>query len=316
MLNNFYPLTIFVLLSFSIGEFSNEPQEKQKKTVTRVKRPDFHSSDRNDIYFDDIFSEGLVGSAPEVAGSVDFSGKNESAASAVNSGERWSSFISRDTIEDEIKLMHQSLQRSVTTPSGFNSKFREVRQQFNLLSMLFGIIHEYDQDIRWKRFAGTYQISAAETAAKALKPTRPAFQAAKTARDDLGELVRGGGITINKKVETTLQWSDVIQRRSIMTQLDAMVGEILKPGVSSKDEFKNNRDKILRSANLVSAMAKVLTKEGMDEAEDDGYVAFAKKMGAAANQLKLATQSDEFDTATKAVNRIEQSCTDCHAEWN
>ena len=71
----------------------------------------------------------------------------------------------------------------------------------------------------------------------------------------------------------------------------------------------------MRNANLVSAMAHALTMEGQDDADDDGYIQLANRMGSAAKQLIDATQNNEFDAASTAVNRIEQSCVDCHSEW-
>ncbi len=317
MLNFNFFVILLCLASISVGNFSYSiQQEQEKKTIKRVKRPDLSGSDRNGIYFKDVFAEGLVGQAPEV-GSPNraASAAKQGQSTMVAGGTSWSRFVSRDAIEDEIKLIYRKMQGSITTPSAFNSKFREVRQQLEMLSMLFAIIHEYDKDIRWKKFGGTLQVAAAKTATKARTPSRPSFQAAKLAREDLGELVRGGSIAIEEDIPAELDWYSVIQRRPLMVQLELALGEVLKPGVSNKDEFDKNKNDVLRTGNLVSAMANVLIQDGMDEADDDGYVDFAKNMGAASRQLILAIESDEFETAALAVNKIEQSCIACHAEW-
>lgn len=291
-------------------------QQEQKKTITRVKRPDLSNSERNKIYFDDIFTEGLKGPKPAV---LDFEpATNSTGAGTVKKNapsEQWSNYISRSAIEDEVKILHRVLQKTITTPSAFNSKFSDVRQQFDILAMLFGIIHEYDQDVRWKKYAGSFQRQLVDASAKILTPSRPTFQLAKTTRDDLGQLIRGGGIQVSDEGNGKLQWAKVVQRGPIMDQLDLLVGEALRPAVSSKDEFDSKKDDLLRNANLVSAMAHALTMEGQDDADDDGYIQLANRMGSAAKQLIDATQNNEFDAASTAVNRIEQSCVDCHSEW-
>lgn len=291
-------------------------QQEEKKTITRVKRPDLKDSERNQIYFDDIFSQGLKGPKPAVLNFEPGSGTTSPGKSTDSrTSGRWSDFISRSSIEDEIKILHRGLQKSITTPSAFNSKFSEVRQQFDILAMLFAIIHEYDQEVRWKTFAGSFQKQLVDASAKIRTPSKPTFQLAKTTRDDLGQLIRGGGIEVDQDIKERLNWSDVVQRGPIMDQLDLLVGEFLKPAISNQEEFESKKDGLLRNANIVSAMARALTMDGLDDAEDDGYVQLANRMGSAARQLIEATQNNEFDAASTAVNRIEQSCVDCHSEW-
>ena len=314
MWNFKYLIHLAVFSSLTAGQFFALGVQEKKKTITRVKRPDFSDSERNKIYFDDIFAEGLKGPKPE-AKAQSKKPKANGANVAVSSSGQWSRVISRSALEDEIKIIHRELQSSITTPSAFNSKFSDVRHRFDMLSMLFGIVHQYDKEVRWQKFAGTFQQLLAEASGKIRTPSRPGFQLAKSTRDELGNLIRGGGIKINESIGDSLSWGEVIGRGPIMDQLDFVVGEGLKRSVSNKDEFKDNRDKILRNANLVSAMSRVLTMDGLDDSEDDDYVRLANRMGAAAKQLIDATQNNEFDAAAMAVNRIGQSCVDCHSEW-
>jgi len=62
-------------------------------------------------------------------------------------------------------------------------------------------------------------------------------------------------------------------------------------------------------------MAQVLMRENMSDAEDDGYSDYARSMSAAATQAAEACKTQNFEEATKAVNLISQSCSNCHDEW-
>lgn len=306
-----------LLLSLFFGSiFYQQDDKTQKKTVKRVKRPSFENSDRNDIYFDDVLAEGTVGQRPSIADIVPEKKSETGNSTALPSvGSQWSKIASRDVIEDEIKSLHQELQSSITTPSGFNSKFREVRQKLEMLSMLFGVIHEYDQEIRWKKYAGSFQLTLAETSLKIRTPNRPTFQAARATKDDLGELIRGGGVTVKDDLPTRLSWPKVVQRTPIMIQLEEIVGNVLKPAIANEEDFNDRQNELMRNASLVAVMARALTLDGMDDADDDSYVEFAEKMGAVSRQLLLSVRDGEYESSAAAVNKIEQSCADCHEEW-
>ena len=291
-------------------------QEQKARRVTRVARPDVPK--RSEIYFDDIFAEALAGNRPQPASnSKNLDGEpagDAATATADAAGYRWSGIVSRESVEDEVKRLNQQLQRSITTPSGFNSQAQRARQQFSLLSMLFAIIRQYDKDVRWKEFGPTAQASFADAARQARTPSRQSFQIALNAKADLNTLVRGGSIPLSQN-STPVNWPDVIGRRATMVRLEKASRETLKNLISDKATFDSNKDRVKREAELIAAIGKVLVQRDMDDAEDDGYVDFSKAMTAAARQLAFAAENGEFDSATASLNRIEQSCSNCHAEW-
>lgn len=317
-------LTVTVIL-FSIGfetvSFGqNRLKEKETpRTVKRVKRPNVEDSDSKGIYFDNIFRDGFVGDPPNASelanktkGGINNSTDGNTGSA---SGANWSRLITRESIEDEVKLIQRKLQPITRSPSGFNSKLADARQQFSMLSTLFGIVHEYDKDVRWKKYAVAAQQGFAEVAEKSRTASRPTFELARRRTEDLAELIRGGTIEIPENAAGKIKWPKVASRRALMVQLEQQLQAVLKPSISSEQEFKDRRDDTLRQANIVAAIANVLVQNGMDEADDDGYVAFAKVMESAATDLTDAINNNEFEPASAAVNRIEQSCTDCHAEW-
>ena len=310
-------MIMLMLISCPTSVFAQKATDK-KKPVKRVKRPVFKESDSKGIYFDNIFRDGFVGPSPDPSQLKDKATGNiadSSTGSNASGNGNWSQLISREAIEDEVKLIHRKLQPLTRSPSGFNSKLADARQQFSTLSMLFGVIHEYDKEVRWKKYAIAAQQSFAEVSEKSRTASRPTFELALRRTEDLSELIRGGVIEIPDDTATKIIWPKVTSRRALMIQLEDLLQEVLKPSVSQAKELDDRRDEALRKANITAALANVLIQNGMDEAGDDGYVAFAKAMETAATDLKNAIRNEEFDPAAAAVNRIEQSCSDCHAEW-
>ena len=174
-------------------------QQKGRETikirkVKRVKRPRFTTRDWDGIYFEDVFKDGFVGNRPSAVEAVKVAEapKPSSPETATTSEGKWSKLIPAFVVEDEIKKIQRTLATQVKTPVKFKSSYGEARQSFSMLSMLFGVIREYDDDIRWKRAANVAQVAFARTAANARVGTQQAYQSAKNRKDSLAELIRGG----------------------------------------------------------------------------------------------------------------------------
>jgi hypothetical protein len=181
--------------------------------------------------------------------------------------------------------------------------------------MVFAIVREYDDEVRWKKFAGEAQASFERAAANSRVGTIQAYESCKRRKGDLEEMVRGGNFASDDKAPETLDWSTVVERSPIMDRLDESRTR-LKQLTSSKGEFSKGIDKVTHEAQLVAAIAMVLTRENMTDADDDGYVEYAMAMNKAALEIRDACRNQDYELASRAANTVIQSCDDCHGEWN
>jgi hypothetical protein len=293
-------------------------QEKNPKRVQRVKRPVFTQRDWDGIYFEDLFEEGLVGNRPEpeqLASPITGNPSEQAAAGVDSTTFAWNRFIANDVIEDEIKSAEQALRRDVTTPVEFKSGYAKARQSFSMLSLMFGIIREYEsEDIRWKKYAPAAQAAFARAAGTSRVGTEQAYQSAKRNTENLTELVRGGAFATTDPPPEELLWPQVVDRNPMMVRLQVAIDK-LKPATANKTEFINNIDLVYHEASIVAAIGQALVRKDMEEADEEGYAAFAITMSTAATDLVTATRNRNFDGGSTAVNVIEQSCTNCHGEW-
>lgn len=314
-------ITLVCLTTFSGVYAAKMVQERQSKKVKRVKRPVFGQPDWDGIYFEDLYKEGLVGPRPAkiAPGAMPIqpstvASTNGGGAVESEGGFAWSKFVSSSTIEDEVKALQTSLVKDVTTPVKFKSDYAKVHQSFSMLSMLFGIVREYDDDVRWKRFAPSAQASFERAAANSRVGTIQAYESCKRRKDDLVEMVRGGNFAGEEKPPEQLDWSAVVERSPIMDRLQVSY-DLMKQTTSSEGEFAKSVDQIRHEAELVAAMSQTLMKENMTDADDEGYLEFAKSMSDAAVLATKACAEKDYDGASRAVNLIGQSCSNCHDEW-
>ena len=301
---------------------ATQVQERKSKKVTRVKRPKFSEKEWDGIYFRNIFEDGLVGPRPAqltpgaTASPTKPSGFDTPGGEALpsESSSKWSGLVSATTIEDEVKAIQKRLAMEVTTPVKFKSEYAKAHQSFSMLSMLFGIVREYDSEVRWKRFASEAQISFERAAANSRVGTIQAYESCKRRKGDLEEMVRGGNFNASEKAPEELDWSAVIDRSPIMKRLQVSK-DLLKQLSANEKEFSGGTEKIFHESELIAAMGYALMMENMTDADDDGYLDLAKSMISAANQTKSACLNQDYDAAATAINLIDQSCNNCHDEW-
>ena len=303
---------IWLATSASVnGQTSKNTQST--RSVKRVARPAFTDDDVKGVFFDDVFQEALVGKRPPVP-SAHFRDSNNVASLDDSKGKTWSRLISAATLEDEVKSLLQDLNRNLTTISRFRSDHTKIQKSFDQLSVMFGVIREYDGKIRWKADAAVAQKSFETAAVSARSGDEPAFASSKRSIEDLVQLVRGDRFPGKAKPPETLDWSTVTGHTPIMKRLQVLHDEI-KSASSNEKEFKKQQPKIVHYAELIALMAEAVQQADMDYADDEEYVAYAKQMQTAATTAAKAGRNNNYEMLSNAVNGVSQGCADCHGDF-
>lgn len=309
------------------GKKTSEPTKQDQvppetRKVTRAARPWFNESEKNELFFDDVFAEALSGNRPGKkegdlavkmpAGANPPSG-NDTAAPV--SGNSWSAIIPASALEDEVKRQQQELVRTLSNPVQFKTQNDDARRAFEILATVFAIISEYDDQVRWKDKALS-AVAACQNAGRLARTNDTAsFNGAKETSDNLTELVRGGSFAASGEAAAVEDWSELASRTTIMKYLEKLLEGPLKANLASEQDFKSESDAVISDAAVVAALGKVLQKEALEGADDEDYCSLSEAMTAAARRLMDAAERGDYQTAPEALNMIRQSCDNCHEEW-
>jgi hypothetical protein len=305
-------------------------QTKGPKAVRRAAAPKFTASDIKGVYFEDIFDgKVLAGDRPAnfgaaVAASAGRAagggggapaGGAASAGGGGGAGGGWSKLISAATIEDEVKTLKQMVDKSVTTPTDFAGKgYKEARRNFMMLGMLFGIIGEYDGEVRWKPLAPTARDLFARTSSNAKVGTQQVYNEAKLRKTDLEDLLNGS-LAVAANSEAKAAWGTVCDRSPLMQRLEMGLEPRLQQWTANKAEFNGKKAEILKEAELFVVMGHVLMQEGLDDADDAEYKGFCDMLKKAAQEVVDAVKLGNDEGARQAVGKISKSCADCHDKY-
>jgi hypothetical protein len=309
------------------AQASVQAQSRPSSAVTRSQLPDWDQSTGADIFFDNAFRDGLVGSRPATLGSgggpptavpgggiVEVPGGTRPVPTG-GGGAGWSQFISAEVIEDEVKRTKLKIDQQVTTPGKFaGGIYRDARRWFAVLAVLYGIAAEYDGDVRWQQQAAEARDLFARTAANAKVGTIQVFNEVRKRQEDLQALLSGGSLAGNP-AETVADWSQVCHRPPLMQRLKEAHEQRLMPWTASQAEFNKQLDDVRHEAEIVAALSEVMTKEGIEFSDDDDYVDFSIRMRNAAREIVEATLESQHDKARKAVGEIGKACSECHESF-
>ena len=287
-----------------------------KPTPKRVKFPEFKDESRiKTIFFskalDKLLGIRQINTAPMGGGGNADGGGPEPTAGGGMTG-NWAALISAPTIEDEVKAIKLAVDNGVDKPSQFSGGgYQNARYQFSVAAAMFGIIAEFDGDVRWKSQSLGIRDVFSRTAGNCKVGSVQAYNEAKLRKADLQDLLGGATVAAKANAED-FNWSRVADRAPLMQRLEVAVDERLSPMTSSADEFESNKETILHEAEIVAAISHILTRPQMEDGDDEDYAGYANKMKSGALDLLDAIKLNDSDRAASAVGVMTQSCTECH----
>lgn len=310
---------VFVLTQIALAM----PWQENDKKPTRARRPQIER--RNSSYFENVFRDALVGQRPQPASPEQLAARKSAAPSGGSSGGsgapaptgNWSSLITAEILQAELKSLSNSLNEHVTSPGRFKSGGnRDVREVSSMIAVLFGVINEFDGEVKWKDIAAGARDAFAQCAQSATTTSTQAYNQAKNRQDDLMQILRGGPFEPPVKPSEEFEWSSVADVSELMKRLAHSYRKRIKPWVASESSYQENFDDLMREAAIVAVIGEVLTKETMENADNDDYVEFSHALRDGALMIRQSGAAKDQAMAVQGAGIIDQSCQNCHAEYN
>lgn len=277
----------------------------------RARPPKFGKS-IEDAFFNDA-REKLVGPRPASPGAKATPRTVPAASSQrVTPASGWSQWITAEALEDEIKSQQIKLAQTVRNPSQFKGgDYRQARNQLSVLAVMFGIVSEFDGRVRWQREAAAARDILARAGFNCKVGTDATYQEASALSDDLQLLVRGGSPELPTPAPDVM-WSEVADRTPLMQRLEDAIGQHIDPPTANARQFERAAEGLAQEAELVAAIAEVISRDGFEFADDDTYLEYARAMKSHALSLREAARQNDYERARRAAGELKQTCTDCH----
>ena len=287
----------------------------------RARPPEFDGSDAGGVFFEQL-SDALRGQRPPLSAIRQSSQAQQAAASAASpasesAGEAssgWAKLISATSLEDEVKRLRLHFDSVVTTPAEFNSGgYQDARLDLSVLATLFAVINEYSGDVRWKEDAAVARDLIARTAFNSKAGSTQVYNEAKLRKADLRDLVNGTGLA-DRNASPDNDWTMIVDRSPLMQYAESVLNR-LEDQTRDAETVRANTDAIRRDAELIAVLGHVLSREGMDDADDEDYAALSRAMTQAGLTLGEALERGDAEAVRLGVSAVSQSCAACHEQY-
>lgn len=305
------------LALWQFGAVSAAPRvrgAKAKRAYKTAPPPKFDQATL-DVFFDDARNElgpGEPGGAIAATPAGPTPEPSDSGSTATSGGFAWSKLIAAGTLEDEVKGQLAPLSEATKTPSAFASANTAARGYFTELALLFGVIAEYDGDVRFKRDAADLKSMFGRAAANSKVSGDNAFKQAQKASQDLTDLIAGGKVTA-PKADPDATWAQLVNRPPLMARMGKEgFDPRIKAWTSDKGEFTRNREELLKEAQLVAVIAHIIQDPSYEFGDDETYLGYAQELEQQAAEVAEAVKADSFERAQKAAGLLNKACVTCH----
>jgi hypothetical protein len=288
---------------------------KEPATPQKGANPPKWSADDLAAFFPDARTK-LVGARPDFqkaqALATGSNGIDGAQPGSIKSAGGWSKLIDAETIETEIKRIGPDVARVAKTLSEFKGGgYKECRRDFSVLAMLFAVSAEYDGEVRWQDAAAALRDLFARAGHNCKAGSDQTFQEAVQRKQNLADLIAGTRPKA-KDAERKADWSKVADRPPLMQRMNIAHEDRLKKWLANKGEFTAHHDEVRHESQLVAAIADVIGREGFEYWDDEKYAQCAQDLRQAAADVSAAVETNNFEQAQQANNRMTKACADCH----
>ena len=270
------------------------------------------------LFFADA-REHLVGARPQDAGR-----SNAKPIAAEPTGDprqpadttdRWSMLVDADTLTAEIRRIVNQLTVPLKKSASFQGGGNLVcRRNFGLLAVLFGVVDQFDQQVRWQGVAKQMRDRCLQASNNCKAASTQSYAAALDTKIVLEELLRGQAPADDASGGSTEERPPV-DRALLMQSMKLAVKERLSPALANSREFRKRAQLATEQAQLLAVLAKVIQQEGYDYVDDDTYLDEARQLGQAALELNDAAREKNYEAARAAAGKVGQSCSRCHEDF-
>ena len=306
----FVAALFMVLALLTSWNFAAEPPKRS--------RPPRWSRDVLDAFFENAENQ-LFGERP-----THFLPDNPSRVAATllpskqpaDAEQKWSTLIDAETLTAEIKRINNRLAAPLKNLSAFKAGGNKAcRRDFGLLSVLFGVIDQFDEDVRWQRSAKQMQSRSFRASQTCQAASAPSYAAAKNAQAVLEELLRGQAPPESDAPNNKDSEQQLIEITQVMQNMEVAMKERLAPTLTNAREFRKRSHLAAEQAQILVMLAKLAQHPKYGYEEEDTYLSEARQLIQASEELSQAAQEKNYEAARKAVGRVSQACSRCHEDY-
>ena len=280
----------------------------------RRAKPAPWSQDVLDAFFDDA-RHHLVGERPQAVASeagekLPVSSLLPGMGKARAATTKWSDLVTADTLTTEVKRLNIALTAALAKPAQFKGGGNlQCRRDFSVLAVLFGLISEFDREVRWQKSAAMMKSRCAHSSELCKAGSDESYAASQNVQRLLDNLIRGQAVDL-APAPADVEVFEVLPQ--LMQRMEQALKGNVSPSLSNASEFRKRKQAIAQDAEILALLAEVICEESHGFADDETYLGHARTLREASRKLRRAIGDGSYEAARAAAGDVSQSCSECH----
>lgn len=278
-----------------------------------------------DVFFDrpleiakdrQVEKSSVAPSAPESQQSIDRKPPTVETPAAAE-GEHnanWSELLPVEELQDEVKALRSSLTKHLSSQGQYNQNFKSISIDGGVLASLAVVVQDRNDPLTWKENAAYVREFGNQIREAAIGLGRENFDKSKSAFQRLTAVLDGSLPADAGEVTQSVPWQEAVSRKSAMKRIEA-ARDRLKQDINTESKFKAQADRIRHESSIISTLATLISTEGFEFAENQDYQEPAHHLIDGAREAAEATSVESYEKFKSAIDKINKSCTDCHANY-
>jgi hypothetical protein len=257
------------------------------------------------------------GSAPEAKVTADATPPAEAVKSVSKEPESkggasdWATVISSDALADETKSVKNTLTANLADVGRYNSKYKELRIDAAVLTVLAGVAGSLPDAPSWKKNAKHIRDLASQVSGESKANGDKFYKKVKEAYDKLEALLSGNNPPGLEDAAEEVKFSEVANRYYLMERMKRS-HTFLKTEVNSEAIFKKQSAKVAQEGAILSLLGKVIATPDYPDADADEYKGYAETVSQSGRDMGEAVKKEDFKAYTEALDRCYKACSKCH----
>jgi cytochrome c556 len=100
-----------------------------------------------------------------------------------------------------------------------------------------------------------------------------------------------------------------------MKRLERAHEQGIAPLTADARQFERQAETLAHEAQMIAAIAEVISREGYEYADDETYLEYAKAMKTQALSVRDAAKAKNYEQARQAAGQLSKACSNCHEDY-
>jgi len=233
------------------------------------------------------------------------------AAETKAGSSNWAAVISGEALADEAKNIKNSLTPALQDVGRYNAKYKELRVDAAVLTVLAGVAPAIPDAPSWKKNAKFVRDTSSQVATESKANGDKFYKKVREAYDKLDALLSGNNPPGLEDTPEEVKFSEVANRYYLMERMKRG-SNWLKTEINSKELFKKQSARIAQEGAILSLLGRVIATPDYPDADADEYKGYAETVSQSGRDVNEAVKNDDFKAYTDALDRCLKACNKCH----